>query len=246
MKTIVLSLLLILILGGCKKATTSPPTNVTTTKNTLGKYGNGVIDIDGNKYKSVILGSQEWMGENLKVSRYNNGVIIPNVIDTIIWGQNANEQAAWCHYKNNDSIGEIYGKLYNGYTIHNTDNKNVCPSGWHIPSKDEWLKLVTYIDGNVMDFINGKSKAGGKLKEVGLKHWQINVDASNLSLFTALPSGGNYGGFSGIGKTCLWWTSSNEYGSSNLETFCLKSNDASVDFGLGINYVGLPIRCIKD
>lgn len=248
MYKILIIIALTVIILSCKKENSTQNTNSTTTNNTIGKYGDGVTDIDSNKYITIILGSQEWMGENLKVTRYNNGFIIPNVTDTNIWGQKPSVLGAWCNYNNNDSIGEIYGKLYNGNSIWQKD-KNVCPFGWHVPSENDWLKLVTYIDGldgNEWDYINGKSTAGGKLKEVGVKHWQINVDASNLSLFTALPSGGNYGGFSGIGKNCLWWTSSHKEFDGDKKTFCLESNDASVGFGVSSNYVGLSIRCIKD
>jgi uncharacterized protein (TIGR02145 family) len=229
------------ILMSCKKTNTTP-TNKETTQISLAKYGAGVIDIDGNKYKTVIIGTQEWMGENLNVSKYNDGETIPNAIDSLIWAKI--ESGAWCNYNNNDSLGVIYGKLYTWYAV---DTKKVCPVGWHVPSDLEWTKLT--------DYLGGDSVAGGKLKEIGNIHWKPkNIGATNSSLFKALPGGyrdNEY--FHDISKFGFWWSSTdiinppgtkggNQYWFRFISSEYIgiaKENETEPSYGKSI-------RCLKD
>ena len=149
MKQLILSLSIAAILLSCKKADTTPSnttpnTNKDTAQTSIAKYGAGVTDIDGNKYKTVIIGSQEWMGENLKVSKYNDGVVIPNINGDSNW--KSLTIGVWCNLNNNDSLGKIYGKLYNWYSV---KTNKLCPNGWHIPSNDEWLirmGIIAYME----------------------------------------------------------------------------------------------------
>jgi hypothetical protein len=111
--------------------------------------GPGVKDIDGNNYKTVYIGTQEWMAENLKTSKYSDGTAIPNVIDNNQWSKLT--IGAWSYY-NNDAVNNTkYGKLYNWYTVNPTtnENKNVCPTGWHVPTDADWTVLTDYLGGNV-------------------------------------------------------------------------------------------------
>jgi len=243
MKQLILSLSLAAILLSCKKTNTTPsnttPTNKDTTQISLAKYGAGVTDIDGNKYKTVIIGTQEWMGENLKVSKYNDGSSIPNVVDNIEWSKLTS--AAFCNYNNSDSIGKIYGKLYNWYAV---DTKNLCPTGWYVPTEIEWDKLVNYLGGD--------SVAGVKIKEIGITHWNTsNIEATNTSLFTALPNGyrSYSGNFSNLGKMTNWWSSTEtkEANSSGGLQYCLLPKENNF-FGKGGEYKvhGISIRCIKN
>ena len=245
MKQLILSLSLAAILLSCKK-TDSTPTNPTTNKDTtqtsIAKYGAGVTDIDGNKYKSVIIGTQEWMGENLKVSKYHDGSSIPNVVDNVEWSKL--NTAAFCNYNNSDSIGKIYGKLYNWYAV---NTSNLCPTGWHVPTEIEWDKLVNYLGGD--------SVAGVKIKEIGLTHWNTsNIEATNTSLFTALPNGfrSYSGNFSNLGEMTNWW-SSTESNSSGWLQYCLMSNHTLNPkyhnfLGKGGEYKvhGISVRCLKN
>jgi uncharacterized protein (TIGR02145 family) len=145
---------------------------------TLQESGGTVEDIDGNIYQTVTIGTQIWLAENMKVTHYNNGDTIPNVIDDIEWINLTT--GAYCDYKNTESNSSIYGKLYNWYTME--DSLNICPSGWHVPTEAEWTTLS--------NFLGGDGVAGGKLKETGTTHWNSpNTGATNETGFTALPGG---------------------------------------------------------
>jgi uncharacterized protein (TIGR02145 family) len=111
--------------------------------NTNITYGN-VTDIDGNNYKTVQIGTQNWMAENLKVTHYQNGDPIANVTDTNQW-TNLNT-GAWIHYSNNSANDCSEGKLYNFFAV--TDLRKICPQGWHIPTDTEWFELIQFIDPN--------------------------------------------------------------------------------------------------
>ena len=108
--------------------------------------GSGMTDIDGNVYNSVIIGTQEWVSENLNVSKYNDGTIIPQVTDPTAWSNLTTGE--WCYYDNDPANGLIYGKLYNYYAvagIHdndpNTPNKFLAPAGWHVPTDVDWWTI---------------------------------------------------------------------------------------------------------
>lgn len=173
-------------------------------------YGNEVVfttlsttqisDIDGNIYNTVTIGSQTWMTQNLKVTKYRDGTPIPNVIDATAW-ENLSS-GAWVNYDNNSSNDAIYGKLYNWFSVIN--EKNLCPVGWHVPAFSEFNVLTGYL--------GGLSVAGGKMKEIGDVNWISNIGATNSSGFTALPGGlreHNSGSiFNEMGTVGNWWTTS--------------------------------------
>ena len=260
MKKIIYTILSIAMLTACKKETTqvnntsNTPTytsniDFSSIGNPIGKFGNGVNDIDGNKYKTVIIGTQEWMAENLKVSKYNDGTNILNMPDTSQWNNATN--GGWCYY-NNDASNNIYGKLYNWYTI---SNEKVCPTGWHIPSNSEWVTLVNYLGGN-STLKDGDTIISSKLKETGTIHWITPYNANNLSLFSALPAGAresDSGSFEMLGQATIFLSSDilttsgvdgvshvgisgEKYGYGNV--FFFKNNDPK--------RMGYSIRCIKN
>jgi uncharacterized protein (TIGR02145 family) len=199
-----------------------------------------ITDIEGNSYKTVTIGTQTWMAENLKVSKYSDGTTIPNITDNTQWQNNTT--GAWAYYNNDAANNAKYGKLYNWYAVSKTSNgnKNVCPTGWHVPSDAEWSILT--------DFLGGDSIAGGKLKEVGTANWNSpNTGATNTSLFTGLPGGsrGDDGYYGTIGNLGNWWSSTetnagNAWG-RNLTNF--HGNAFSFNFFKGI---GLSVRCLRD
>jgi uncharacterized protein (TIGR02145 family) len=169
--------------------------------------GNGMTDFDGNIYNSVILDTQEWVKENLNVAHYNDGTVIPQVTDPAEWANLTT--GAWCYFDNNAANGAIYGKLYNWYavagihdTISSTPNKVLAPTGFHVPTHDEWITLTT--------FLGGLEVAGGEMKEVGTAHWETpNTGATNNSNFTGLGDGFrmDFGFFTGMGLYANWWSS---------------------------------------
>jgi len=156
-----------------------------------------VTDFDGNSYKTVTIGNQVWMAENLKTTHFNNGDPIPNIVDN---GWSTQKSAAMCFYENDLTNKDLYGGLYNWYAMN--DSRNICPTGWHIPTEADWTTLI--------DFLGGEELAGGKLKESGTMHWaDPNQGATNESGFAALPGGGRYdiGKFDLKGYFGLWGTS---------------------------------------
>jgi uncharacterized protein (TIGR02145 family) len=196
-----------------------------------------VTDIDGNVYKTVSIGSQCWMKENLRVTKYRNGNNIPTNLDSDSWDTTIN--GAYSIY--NDSSGQapaIYGKLYNWYAV--ADSRNLCPTGWHVPTDGEWTTLE--------NFLGGRNVAGGKMKK--MLDWQSpNIEATNESGFSGLPGGyrgGNGGGYGGIGISGGWW-SSTEISSTNAWYRFLSYNYgySSRNDGYGKLY-GFSVRCLRD
>jgi len=121
-----------------------------------------VTDYDGNVYNTVTIGAQVWMQENLRTTNYQNGDIIPNVPDNVAWGDLIT--GGRCYY-NNDSVAHasVYGLLYNWFAVN--DNRQLCPSNWHVPTDAEWTVLS--------DYMGGLSVAGGKMKKVGNDYWLV-------------------------------------------------------------------------
>ncbi len=192
--------------------------------------GSGLMDIEGNTYKSILLGKQEWMMDNLKVTKYRNGQSIPHIQDSIVW--NAWKNGAYVFYKNDTK----HGILYNWMAVN--DSRGVCPTGWHVPSSFEWDTLAKFLGGNEV--------AGGKMK--AKLHWETpNTSATNESSFHALPKGmyGVNGSFNNIGKNAYWWSSS-EHGVSSAWGREIGFNESALFAGHGDKRDGLSLRCIKD
>jgi uncharacterized protein (TIGR02145 family) len=197
-----------------------------------------VIDYDGNVYDTVIIGTQVWLKENLKVTHYNNGVPIPNVTSNTAWASLVT--GARCYY-NNDSVANdsVYGPLYNWYAV--TDINNICPSGWHVSTNAEWQTTETSLGGTYI--------AGGKMKEAGTEHWlSPNTGATNESGFTGLPGGMRdpiNNDFRDIGGNGLWWTAT-AYNASMAWSTYMWYLFAGVDHNPGTKKYGFSIRCVKD
>lgn len=197
---------------------------------------NSLKDIDGNEYKTVTIGDRVWMAENLKTTRYNDGTAIPMVSDNESWPTLMTPAYSWY---NNDSTAnkKTYGALYNWYAV--STNK-LCPSGWHVPSDQEWVAL-TALQG-------GFGIAGGNLKESGTAHWKNpNTEATNKSGFTALPGGylSMEGAFNYIGVSGYWW-SSTEYNESSVLFWNLRYKAENLYKYRSEKYCGFSVRCIKD
>jgi uncharacterized protein (TIGR02145 family) len=150
--------------------------------------------------KEVKIGNQIWSAENLNTDRFANGDVIFEMKTYSDWvSSGKNQSPAWCYYNNDSTLGAVYGKLYNWYAV--ADPRGLCPSGYYVPSDAEWNTLVNYL--------GGRSIAGGKMKETGLKHWATpNTGATNSSGFTGLPSGyrSDYGSSHVMGNYGFWWS----------------------------------------
>jgi uncharacterized protein (TIGR02145 family) len=191
-------------------------------------YGT-LTDIEGNEYKTITIGSQTWMAENLKTTKYNDGSDVPSVTDNSLWFNLTTPAYSW--YENDNSKKDIYGALYNWYAV---NRGNLCPAGWHIPTDAEWTILSTYL--------GGESIAGGKLKETGTAHWNPNTDASNSSGFTALPGGmrGNGGYFFDMGYySGYWWSATESWGRT---IYCRSADISSLTDN---NTAGYSVRCVQ-
>lgn len=197
-----------------------------------------ITDIDGNTYKTVKIGNQVWMAENLRTTKYRNGDAIPEVTSNSAWaGLNS---GAYCNHNNTVDANHIntYGRLYNWFAV--TDTRSIAPEGWHIPTEAEWATLVAILGGD--------NSAGGRIKEAGTSHWMSpNAGATNTSGFTALPSGnrdGNGGVFRNLGTDAYLWMTSTKpkvwfrYLTLNAASCVAGSDDYKQD--------GHSIRCIKD
>lgn len=196
-----------------------------------------VTDIDGNIYSTVTIGTQVWMSENLKVTRYNDGTAIPLVTNSSIWSYNTTP--AYCWYNNDELMYKnSYGALYNWYTV---NTGKLCPIGWHVPSDSQWSTLTNYL-GDI-------SIVGGKLKETGTINWSSpNTGATNETKFLALPGGYrsySSGTFFSIKVSGCWWSSTeNNISASWVRAFFYNSSAVSV-LSAEKAY-GESVRCIKD
>jgi len=194
------------------------------------EYGT-LTDIDGNVYKTVKIGNQWWMAENLRASKKRDGTLIPNVPSNQEWLSASGSAFAW--YDNNEDFDMPFGKLYNA----NSACCDICPDGWHLPTFGEWNQLGNFLG----------SSAGRKMKTI--KGWNPpNPGATNESGFSAYPSGLRLpnGDFAGIGENASFWTSSSDINGYPFIVFLYYQNgEISNSFALDARE-GYSIRCVKD
>jgi len=205
-------------------------------------YGT-LSDVDGNTYRTIQIGNQTWMAENLKTTKYNDNSSIPQITDLIEWTNLSSP--AYCWFDNNINYKETYGALYNWYVVSPSANggKNVCPINWHV-STDEEIYIL-------LDNFGGAFYAPNMLKERGTSHWEVSTsDVTNESGFTALPSGArnknifNNNAFFGSGGELSLW-SSTEYDDNSSWFRSIPSSGGSARWYLDKKF-GHSIRCVKD
>lgn len=203
-----------------------------------------VKDADNNGYNTVTIGTQVWMKENLKTTKYNDGTTIPNVTGTTEWQNLLTPGYVWF---NNDqsTYKNLYGALYNWYAV---NTGKLCPSGWHVPSDSEWKTLEMYLGMTQVQadsFIYRGTNEASKLKSTS--GWGVNDDGTNTSGFTALPGSCRSPGVEDFVNASFgnWWTST------------LSDTEKSISRGIGYlnsriarnmipkNY-GFSVRCVKD
>jgi uncharacterized protein (TIGR02145 family) len=206
-------------------------------------YGT-MADQQGSVYKTIVIGAQEWMAENLNTSVYRNGDSIATGLSVGDW-QNTNNsnQGAWVYYNNNESFACPYGKLYNWYA--SVDVRQLCPMGWHLPTDEEWTVLT--------NFLGGEELAGGKMKtrsiDAATSLWNApNLGGTNSSGFSGVPGGYRAGmGLlsDGVGVNCTWWSSSEE-GTYAAWIRMLDFGVSPAMRGYGNKQSGYSVRCIRD
>jgi len=217
-------------------------------------------DGDNNNYPIVEKGTQTWMAENLKTTKYNDGTEIPNITDGTAWG--ALTTGAYSDYDNIPDNSTTYGRLYNWYAVDNNagtkvasnGGKNVCPTGWHVPNDAEWTTLTDYLTNNGYGYEGSGTDIAKSM--AATSGWQAygtpgtvgNDQASNnRSGFTALPSGGRYGtgAYNLIEGGGFWWSSSEDSAASAYRRR-INYNSGDVNRSYANKQVGFSVRCLRD
>ena len=225
-----------------RDAISSPATGLvifnTTTNSLETKNSSGWVSLSSSfvPMPAIVIGTQQWMRENLDVLTYRNGDIIPQVTDPTAWA--ALTTGAWCYYNNDVANGAIYGKLYNWYAVN--DPRGLAPTGWHVPTDDEWTTLTTRLGGTTV--------AGGKMKVAGTTSWTTpNTGATNESGFAGLPGGfrSTNGSFYDVGSFGYWWSSTEDYATYAWLRDLLYINGV-IDRASGSKRDGFSVRCLRD
>ncbi|MBL7956534.1 MAG: fibrobacter succinogenes major paralogous domain-containing protein [Flavobacteriales bacterium] len=200
--------------------------------------GPGVSDVEGNQYPSIIMSNgQEWMAVNLRTSTYANGDPIPNQPNSSTWTNNSSV-GAWAYFDNNSFYEQPYGKLYNWYAV--SDVRNVCPTGWHVPSDSEWTEFT--------DFLGGELVAGAKLRSTDSQYWNDASSATNTSGFSGQPGGlrESDGDFVGMSTEAFWWTATANGSSTAWYRQVDQSSISVYRGGNESRRYGRSIRCLRD
>lgn len=199
--------------------------------------GPSVVDVDGNIYPTVTIGTQEWMAENLRTTKYKNGTSIPLVTNAGAW--NGLSTPGFCWYNNDQpTYGNAYGALYNWFAVETGD---LCPAGWHVPTNAEWTTLT--------DHLGGEAIAGQKLKETGSAHWDESAyPGTNESGFTARGGGmrthlsASFGELKVYG---VWWSATPD---DPIESYLrnIWYGDTDIERMSRDNRYGMSVRCLKN
>jgi len=205
-----------------------------------------VTDIDGNVYITVKIGTQVWMAENLKTTKYNDGSLIPNVIESDEWKALGTD--AYCWANNDEKTNKpLYGALYNWFVA---ETEKICPSGWRVPSDEDFINLELTL-GLPQDEINiwgwRGTDQGQQMKNTS--GWLPNENGNNNSGFTALPGGYRYystGGFEAIGTVGYFWSSTEPMDPSTAFYRRLDGVENRIHRSATLKQAGKSIRCIKD
>ncbi len=234
-------ILFLLFLFGCGKDENPEAGNETNGKTTAVfnpnlTYGS-VTDQDGNIYKTIKIGSQTWMAENLRTTKYNDGTEIKNITDETIWLNDwkTYKDGAYCNYNNTKDVDTIatYGRIYNAYTL---KGGKLAPKGWHVSTDDDWNVLEKFIGYTEVD----------KMKEKGDLHWKGQSPGSNETGFTALGGGiRNDLGFEYINYKANWWIYTLD-SDSTCPYVQIHADYSNIFISSKDKNVGFSVRCVKD
>jgi len=220
----------------------SPQLEFKTANITTGRF---TETIEGNTYKWVKIGEQIWMAENLRSTKFSDGSNIPNVTNSTDW--KSTETSAYCWYMNNEErYKQKYGALYNYYTV---ETGKLCPSGWHVPTNDEWLELELYLGMDTHDIDGTGSRGQGvgtKLKSTS--GWFGNGYGTNLSKFCALPGSARFsrGSFDeDVGKEGAWWAVNPDKKYAPLGRYLYYNRHEIFALHIDPN-TALSVRCVRD
>ncbi len=213
---------------------------------TTGWAQNGTVtDIDRNIYKTVQIGNQIWMAENLKVTHYRNGDFIGNITNNDQWKRQ--KRGAFCRYENKETNSNTYGLLYNWYAVN--DYRGLAPEGWHVPSDEEWKELEMYLGISKSEADDDDWRGtdeGAKLKLTA--GWNSKGNGTNQSGFSAYPGGFRFhynGAFDYMGQLACFWTST-KYDHRHAWSRYLSAKRSDVLRTWEHRYYGYSVRCVKD
>ncbi|PLX16540.1 MAG: hypothetical protein C0599_15025 [Salinivirgaceae bacterium] len=211
-------------------------------------YGS-IVDIEGNTYRTIAIGTQEWMADNLKTATYNDGTPIYLEENPENWSENL--IGAYCEYDENEDF-ENYGVLYNYYAV---NTNKLCPDGWHVPSEEDWQTLELFLgmsQANI-DITGFHGHNEGSMLAGGASLWQNDVLTNNQEFgssgFNALPSGGCSidGIIDNLGNFCSWWsTSPYLYDSTKTWYRGLLYDESRILRSGSPKYLGRSVRCVKN
>jgi len=230
------SLIGLLALGAAVAVAQTPPPGA----KRRAAIGSAVTDADGNVYKTVAIGKQKWMAENLRTVHYRDGSPIRHLEDTKEWGSDT--EGAYCAYEGDGAKAATYGFLYNGYAI--LSPRGLCPAGWHVPGDEEWQTLIGHL--------GGERESGGKLKERGNAHWLENVGATNATSFSAVPGGHRFTNYLSGESRFDWlglrgfYASATEWGEKSVWCRDLQNLNAGVERTRWSGRSGISVRCVRD
>jgi len=200
------------------------------------KYGH-VKDVEENTYRTVVIGNQEWMAENLRTTRYRNGDAIAQITEPGLWAEAAS--GACCTYNSTLDYDTIatYGRLYNWYAV--SDERGLSPKGWRVATVYDWIVLI--------EFLGGDSVASNAMKEEGTFHWEDAYQSTNSSGFTALPGGWRYREQQtrDMGFYAVFWAV-NEFDNASAAFLYLYNYSSIVYKGYNFKVNGYSIRCVRD
>lgn len=221
-----------------------------------------LTDIDGNVYATVKIGTQVWMAENLRVTKYNDGSAITQIAGDTTWDSCLyTNTPAFCYYNNTTNADSInkYGSIYNWYVVSPSNPKKVAPAGWHVPTDSEWTIMEKYLvlQGFNWDETTDTAQNNKIAKSLSAKtSWETdetqgaigcNLTLNNRSGFSALPGGcrGIDGSFNGIGTDGHWWSATAVDDSTAFNYFLSFVDE---DLGNFINHKrwGYSVRLVKD
>jgi uncharacterized protein (TIGR02145 family) len=217
---------------------------------------------DGQEYPVVAIGEQIWMAQNLRADKYSDGTAIPKATQEEEWPDLSSDGKAFCWYAFVEDIRHPYGALYNWEAAMNgagssdyipSGVQGVCPTGWHLPSDEEWKVMEMYLgmsreDADISDTDRGTDEAG-KLKEAGTAYWfSPNVGATNETGFTALPASQVHpdGRHYTDNRVAFFWTSTKSIYWEGAYDRWFHNYDQQISRDADDLTFGFAVRCIKD
>lgn len=194
-------------------------------------------DIEGNEYKTIVIGEQEWHAENLRASKFNDGSEIPLITEDDIWSSLTTPGYCWMNH-DSAKYTPVYGALYNWHAV---KSGKLCPAGWRVASDEDWASLINFLAS-----VGYSGKEGRALK--AKTKWQSGSRGNNKYGFNALPGGARYnftGKFIFEGYNGYWWTST-EHSTEHALYRAIYDGNHNISGDFYHKESGFSVRCIRE